>query len=275
MGCGLAKTLYEAGCPIAAAASRSRPSAEALVALVPGCAVADNGQAVAESCDLIFVTTPDGAIEAAARAVIWRTGHAVVHCSGATEIAALQCAADQGADIGGFHPMQSFADPLAAAASLAGCTITIEAEPPLDGTLRALAEALRCRVNRLPPGARALYHAAAGYGSQFVNVLLMEAAALWRRWDAGEEDVVRAFLPMLRGTLDSIESAGIAGGMPGPVSRGDTGSIEGHMAAFRELDAETRAFYVAHCRRTVALARAAGRIDAAAEAELLDVLGVG
>ncbi|MGQ0652443.1 MAG: DUF2520 domain-containing protein, partial [Betaproteobacteria bacterium] len=44
--------------------------------------------------------------------------------------------------------------------------------------LVALAERLGCRVNRLPPGARARYHAAAGYASQFINVLLREASKI-------------------------------------------------------------------------------------------------
>ena len=38
----------------------------------------------------------------------WRPGVSVVHCSGVTEVDALSAARDQGANIGGFHPMQTF-----------------------------------------------------------------------------------------------------------------------------------------------------------------------
>ena len=37
---------------------------------------------------------------------------------------------------------------------------------------------------------------------------------------ASEADTVHTLLPLAHGTLDAIESAGIARGMPGPVSRG-------------------------------------------------------
>ena len=69
-----------------------------------------------------------------------RDGVAVVHCSGVTEVSALQSASAQGALAGGFHPMQTFGDPAVAARSLPGCTITIEAPQPLDTMLVALAE---------------------------------------------------------------------------------------------------------------------------------------
>ena len=258
VGCGLAKAFGDAGCRVIAVASRSRDSAERLSGFAEGC-VPMTAQAVADACDLVFVTTPDGDIETATGSVTWREGQSAIHCSGVTEVSALAAAERDGAWIGGFHPMQSFTDPLAAAASLRGCTVTIEAEPRLNETLEALAEALGCPVNRLPPGKRALYHATAGYGSQFINVLLAEIATAWRGWGASDEDVVRAILPMIRGTLASIESAGIAGGMPGPVSRGDVATIEKHVAAIEDEDA--LAFYIAHCQRSVTLAKQAGRID--------------
>jgi len=200
---GLSMALHTAGFSITAVASRSLGSAQA-VADLTGCAPLDNAQGIADQCDLIFITTPDGSIATTADAIQWRAGQGVVHCSGATEVSALSAAARAGASIGGFHPMQSFGDPATSARALTGSTITIEADEPLDGVLTALAEGLSCRVNRLPEGKRALYHASAGYGSQFINVLLAETATVWRDWDASEEDVVRAILPMIRGTLDAI-----------------------------------------------------------------------
>lgn len=143
-----------------------------------------SAQQVAGACDLVFITTPDAAIEPTVAALSWRAGSSVVHCSGATEVNALCHARDQGAAIVGLHPMQTFgADAEATARSLAGCTVTIEAEDAaLDRRLVVLAGRLGCAVNRLPPGMRARYHAAAGYASQFMNALLAEAARVWATW---------------------------------------------------------------------------------------------
>lgn len=272
LGTALAWSFHMRGLHVVRAASRDALGAEALASRIEGCDIG-TAQQVADECDLVFITTPDAAIGATADALQWRPGMAVVHCSGVTEVAALDKAACEGALTGGFHPMQTFGDPLAAVRSLPGCTITIEAPQPLDGVLVDIAERLDCPVNRLPPGMRGLYHAAAGYTSQFINVLFREAAVLWRAWGASEPEAVRALLPLARGTLAAIESAGIAGGMPGPVSRGDLSSIGKHLQALDSLhDDALLALYRALCARTVSIAEGGARIEpdtAAAFGELL------
>jgi len=272
LGAALAWSLAERGLRVIAVASIVPADAERFAAPIAGCRVASNNQEVVDTCDLVFVTTPDGAISATAAQVRWRRGMAAVHCSGVTEVAALDSAARDGATTGGFHPMQTFGDPAAAVRSLPGCTITIEAQEPLNSTLVGISQRLECRVNRLPPGMRGRYHAAAGYTSQFINALFAEAATIWQSWGATEEDAVRALLPLARGTLASIESAGIAAGMPGPVSRGDVGSIEKHVAALSALGPGVMEFYRVVCDRTIPLGMQRGAIDEETAARLRKIL---
>jgi predicted short-subunit dehydrogenase-like oxidoreductase (DUF2520 family) len=260
LGSALAWSLGERGLTVAAVASLIDADAKRLAARIPECAVMSM-QEVVDTTNLVFVTTPDEAIGSTAAQVRWRPGVAAVHCSGVTEVAELASAARAGAMIGGFHPMQTFGDPMAAVRSLPGCTITIEAEEPLLTTLNGLAERLQCRVNRLPPGMRGRYHAAAGYASQFINALFSEATKIWQSWGATEEEAVRALLPLAKGTLSSIESAGIANGMPGPVSRGDVGSIEKHVAALSTMPPDVMEFYRVVCDRTIEIGVRRGAVD--------------
>ena len=279
LGKALAWSFSAAGLHVAAVASGSGPSGSAnastsaheLADAIPGCE-AMAAQAVVDRCDLVFLATPDSAIASACAALRWRAGVSVVHCSGVTEVDALSAARDQGACIGGFHPMQTFGDPAAAVASLPGSTITIEAGEPLNATLVALVGQLHCRVNRLPPGMRARYHASAGFTSQFINALFAEAARVWESWGATEAEALQAMLPMARGTLASIESAGIARGMPGPVSRGDVGSVEKHVAALAALSGHSLNFYRTLCASTIPLAVERGSIDEDTARRLLSVL---
>jgi predicted short-subunit dehydrogenase-like oxidoreductase (DUF2520 family) len=272
LGTALAWSFARSGRGVVAVASRSLVSAQRLAEGIAGCAVGD-AQAVVDASDLVFVTAPDDALAPVTAALRWRRGVAAVHCSGASELAVLAPAADAGAEVGGFHPLQSFAETEAAIASLPGCTVTIEAEEPLRAALVELAGALGCHVNLLPPGARALYHAAAGYASQFVNVLLREASTAWQQWGASEEQTLRALLPLARGTLASIEKLGVARGMPGPASRGDVGSIEKHVAALGAIDGDMLRLYRELCARSVVLALERGGIDAATAAKLRAALG--
>jgi len=256
----LAWSLTQRDCRVCAVASRSRSSALALAAPLEGCEVT-GAQQVADICDIVFVTTPDASIEATVQALTWRPGMGVVHCSGATEVGTLAKAAAEGASTGGFHPMQTFGDPAVAARSLPGCVITIEAQGALDAVLKRLAERLECTVNALPAGMRGRYHASGGYASQFINVLLAEAVHIWRSWGAEEDDALKALLPLLKGTIGAIESAGLDRGMPGPVSRGDTETVARHVQALAQMDDKALALYRELCRRTVPLAQRAGRIS--------------
>lgn len=90
---------------------------------------------------------------------------------------------------------------------------------------------------------------------------------------ASEADTVSALLPLARGTLDAIESAGIARGMPGPVSRGDVSTVAKHVAAMTQLGELLLSSYRLLCDRTVPLALARGGIDAATAERLRRILG--
>lgn len=271
LGQALALALQREGQPVAAVASARAASAQAMAAAL-GCRAVD-AQAVVNACDLVFVTTPDAAIAPVVRALRWRPGVAVVHCSGATDVdEALGPAAAQGAGVGGFHPMQTFADPEAAARSLRGCTVTVEArDPALDATLVGLADALGCPVNRLPPGMRALPRRGG------LRLAVHQRAAGRRRarvvqLGASEADAARALLPLARGTLAAIERAGIAGGMPGPVSRGDVHTVAQHAQALAGCEGDTLDSYRLLCRRTVQLALQRGAIDGVTAAKVRAML---
>jgi predicted short-subunit dehydrogenase-like oxidoreductase (DUF2520 family) len=253
IGTALAWGLARNGYAVAAVASRSRTSAEKLAAGVAGCRIMPGPQALADSVDLVMLTVPDDAIAATCAALNWRAGQAVVHCSGATELLALAPAASSGAHAGGFHPLQMFTEPETALRGLPGCTIAVEAEPPLLGMLSEMAEALGCHTLRLQPGKRALYHAGAGYVAAFVNALVQDALKVWSPLGLSRTDAIRALLPLLRGTADSIERSGPALGMAGPVSRGDLGTVEKHLRALGALDAGLLDLYRRLALRTVAL----------------------
>lgn len=272
LGQALAWSLAQAGLRVVAVSSRQEAHARALASPIKGCACM-SPQAVVDACDLVFVTTPDSVIGAVCDGLTWRAGQAVVHCSGATEVGVLAHALAQGASIGGFHPMQTFGDPHAAAQSLPGCTITVEAEQPeLMQGLLALVQRLHCLPNRLPVGMRGRYHAAAGYTSQFINALFDQAVRLWQTWGATEEEALRALLPLAQGTLSAIQSAGVARGMPGPVSRGDLSSIDKHLSAITPMGPQMLDFYKTLCAVTVPLARQAGGIDEAQAQQFTELL---
>ncbi len=221
----LAWSLARRGYDVVGAASRSRESATALAAGIAGAKVYEDPQRLLDDADLLMIAVPDDAIAKVAGALNWQARHSVVHCSGATEVAALATAAASGASTGGFHPMQSFTDRQAAIDSLPGCTIAIEAEGPLLDVLEGMAKALGCHPIRLPQGARALYHASGSFASSFLVRLLNDALDLWSAFGVPREEALRALLPLMKGTVAAIEANGPVRSLAGPIARADVGTV--------------------------------------------------
>ena len=272
VGKALAWGMARSGQRVVAAASRSANSAEQLAQRIEGCSAALHAQDVVEGSDLVFITVPDDAIATLAAGLRWREGVAVIHCSGATEVAVLEPAARVGAQVGGFHPLQLFADPDVALAGLPGCTIAIEAEARLLSQLERLAQALRCRTIRLPSGCRARYHAAAHYAAGFVITLLNEAVELWQGFGVGREDTIRALLPLLRGTAASVERLGLAQGLAGTYSRGDIGTMEKHLVELARVGPDALHLYCELALRSIPLGLERGGYDEQRAADMRALL---
>ena len=270
LGTCLAGVLSEAGFPVWAVAGRREDAAAALARRIPGC-LALTPQGAAEA-DLVFLTVSDDAIGPMADALQWRAGQAVVHCSGATEVAVLAAAERSGAMTGGFHPLQIFSDPQRAAGLLAGSSVAIEGPPMLEARLREIASRLGMDCIVLPAGARALYHGGASFAASFLLSMLHEAATVWAGFGVDQASALRALLPLARGTLDAAQAKGIAPAQSGPVSRGDAGVVRRHFEAMRALGGQHADFYREITRRQIALAEMNGRLDAAALQALRDAV---
>jgi predicted short-subunit dehydrogenase-like oxidoreductase (DUF2520 family) len=272
LGATLARAFARHGLPVRFVASRSHATAAHVAAQVPGSRAIDAAQAA--QADLVFLTVPDDAIAALAQRLPWRAGQAVDHCSGATELSVLDAAARAGASIGGFHPLQIFADPDVAIEQLAGSTVAIEGDARLTATLRGMAERLQMRSMTLPPGARALYHGGASFAASVLLSMLDEAVDVWGGFGIAPDQALQALLPLARGTLEAAARKGLAGALAGPVSRGDAGVVQRHHDAFARLGAEHLVFYREMTRRQLRLADAGGRLDGAQRQALADAAGL-
>lgn len=261
VGTALAVRLNSKGYTAAAVASRSAASAERLAEAIGGCSVAHSGQEVADIAELVFVTTPDDAIAPVVKQIRWHRGQSVVHCSGAASVDILEPARQMGAQVGGFHPLQTFASVSYAVENLPGSTFALEAEEPLLSTLQELATALDGHWVRLKAGDKVLYHAAAVMACNYMVTLVKLATDLWQVFGVPVPEATRALLPLLRGTVSNIGNVGLPDCLTGPVSRGDVGTIKKHLDALQELAPSLLAIYRELGLETIPVALAKGKID--------------
>jgi predicted short-subunit dehydrogenase-like oxidoreductase (DUF2520 family) len=263
----LAPLLAEAGYRVELVSSRSAASAETLAQRIAG-AVASTVARVADDADLVFITTPDAAIRAVAASVRWRPGQAVVHTSGVESSEALAAAAEQGALVGSFHPLQTFADAETARAILPGSLFAIEAEGPLRDFLGEVAESLGGSTIYLRPEDKAIYHAAAVLVSNYSVLLMKVAADLWLRLGIDRQTALAGLLPLLRGTVRNLESLGLPAALTGPISRGDVVTVERHLAALNEAAPEVASLYKELGLHTIPLALGRGGLEGEAAVHL-------
>ena len=92
VGTALAVQLSAKGYPVVAVASRTMQSAQKLADAVATCRAYENVQQISDNTDLIFITTPDDAIEPVAAKIKWHKGNLVVHCSGGNGLQLLRYA---------------------------------------------------------------------------------------------------------------------------------------------------------------------------------------
>ncbi len=272
VGTALAVGLSSNGYQVAAVSSRSQSSAQKLAGAVSNCQVFDNSQGVADTAELVFIATPDDAIASVASQIRWRAGQSVVHCSGADSTDILEPAKKSGARVGAFHPLQTFASIKQAIDNIPGSTFAIEADEPLLSTLKDMATALDGRWIELKADDKVAYHAAAVIACNYLVTLVKLATDLWQTFAIPPQQATQALLPLLRGTLNNIDTVGIPQCLTGPIARGDAGTIEKHLATLQKIAPTVVSTYCELGLQTLPMAVAKGRINQRQARELRAIL---
>lgn len=267
VGTALSLRLSGMGYRVVAVSSRNQTSAKKLAQTINDCQAVNN-QAVANAAELVFVTTPDDAIAPVVSEIQWHPGQSVVHCSGADSIDILTPAKKAGAQVGAFHPLQTFASVKQAIANIPGSTFAIEAEEPLLSTLKEMATALDGRWIELKASDKVIYHVAAVIACNYLVTLVKLATDLWQTFNIPTHQAIKTLMPLLQGTLSNINKVGIPQCLTGPVARGDTGTIKKHIRALEKVAPAILATYRELGLQTIPVALAKGRINQQQAAEL-------
>ncbi len=273
VGAVLGAALARAGHRVVAATGVSAGSVRRARRLLPGVPLLPADEVVARA-DLVLLAVPDDElaplVAGLAETKAWRPGQLVVHTSGAHGAGVLAPAARAGALPLALHPAMTFTGAPEDADRLAGTTFGVTAPEPLLPVATALVLQIGGDPVVVAEEARPLYHAALVVGANHLVTLVNEAADLLRR--AGVQQPARVLGPLLGAALDNALHAGDAA-LTGPVSRGDAGTVAGHLRTLSEHAPDSVAGYLALARLTAGRALAAGRLSATQAGPLADVLG--
>jgi predicted short-subunit dehydrogenase-like oxidoreductase (DUF2520 family) len=254
----LAASLRRAGVPVLGLWAR-RPDAARTAARTAGVAGFSSAppDLLLES-DVVLVAVRDAAIADVA-AMLCGTGlitkrHVLLHCSGASSASeVLGGVSDKVGGVGTLHPLRAISDTSAVATGLRGTVFGIEGDAMAQQVAQRLVTALGGAALPLAREQMAAYHAAAAMASNYV-VALVDAAAQALS-DAGMpmDQAVAALIPLAQGALANVAEHGAQRGLTGPIRRGDTQTVQRHLAALA-VRPETQALYRALGKATVKLA---------------------
>ena len=193
-----------------------------------------DGRVADPAAELVLLCVPDSVIGEVAAAVA--IGPWVAHVSGATPLAAL---APHRLRFG-VHPLQTLTRERGAE-QLDGAWAAIGGESPDALEMaRWLAETLGLRSFEIADADRALYHAAAVFGGNYLVTLHDVATRLLAEVGAPPEAIVPLMVRTIENGFD----------LTGPIARGDWATVEAHLATLEERAPDLAPLYQALAEAT-------------------------
>lgn len=206
---------------------------------------------------VVLLTVSDAAIPLVAQQLLDQNALAphtvVLHCSGRLEPSSLSFLLDAGVPVGRMHPLQPIAAASSEAPLFVGVAVGIEGAPAAQRVAEQLVRRLGGQSFSLEGVDPSLYHAAAVFASNYVVTLahvasqLMEAAGL-------SQPPLPLLLPLLTQAVENLRHQGLPHALTGPLSRGDTSTIQQHLDALRQRAPEHLALYQTLAQATLSLA---------------------
>lgn len=232
VGFSLGKLFAERGIEVAGYADRDTTCAAEAAQFTDTKCYRSNNE-LANDCDVLFFTVPDGLITTAYRSVLPETlaGKIICHCSGAlSSVKAFPDAAKLGTFAYSVHPMSAVSDRYNAYRELKDVFFTLEGAPGrLDEMKAFLTKGAGLEVQVIDPDSKERYHLAASVASNLVLALIQESIELLKECGFSEDRAIHALAPLVTGNASHAVTAGPVAALTGPVERGDTETLKKHL----------------------------------------------
>lgn len=275
LGTALARALATHGYRVEAVVARRKSHARACAELIATQPLILTSAQLDQlpSSDILFITTPDDAIESVAMQLAammksrarkmkgekGRRKRTALHASGALSSNILRSLRGAGFTIGSMHPLISVSDPVHGAESLRRAFFCIEGERAAQGVARSLVHALGAESFSISTKDKALYHAAAVMASGHMTALFDIATEMLTHCGLTMKRARAVLIPLLRSTLENLYTSDPARALTGTFARADTSTVRRHIEAINSSGmSDALATYIFLGLRSLYLAKQAG-----------------
>ncbi len=232
--------------------TRSQTSADEAVQFI------GSGRAVLHMSDMRaadawMLAVPDSQINAVANDVsnmtvagVFIASDAIIfHCSGALSSHVLQPVKALGYLVASAHCILSFSSPSSAVKQFLGTPCALEGDVLAKQTLQPAFENIGANCFDIAEKDKILYHAAAVFATNFLPVLHVVAADLWRSSGMPEAMIAPLNASLLEKAVQNIAMQGAAKALTGPAARGDTELVALQGKAVTDWNADAGSAYAA------------------------------
>ncbi len=251
---------------VAAVLNRSRSSSQQAVRQLGAGAAADCIDDM-PAADLWLIGSGDDQVLSVARALAAaRTDlddSLVFHLAGRFGLDVLAPLAERGAEVAAMHPVRSLTHAHLSIADFRGTACVAEGSPAALDRLQPLIAAIGGLWLPVSDIDRGLYHAAVSIVSNVTKGVAWKAQNWLTRAGLPDATATAVTHQLLATTLEDLFRSGARQSITGPVVRGDTRTVEAHLAALRRSYPDDIDVYRVLARTVLELARERGDLDAA------------
>ena len=255
MGFTFGKHLVSGGAKVAGYFSRSNESAKEAAAFT-GSSCYETMDALAEDCDAIFITVPDGQIADVAYALD-KSGDVLrnkilVHTSGAlsSRVFSNMRTPVHGCSI---HPIYAVSSKYESYKGFERAFMTLEGDETAISYFEPLLKKLGHGTRVISPENKVRYHASCVMASNLVIGLYNLAVENFTACGFEGEEAGKALMPLFKNNAENLVAYGMREALTGPVARGDMETVRKHMEV---LEGDSLAAYEALTNSLVKLVNA-------------------
>jgi predicted short-subunit dehydrogenase-like oxidoreductase (DUF2520 family) len=195
----------------------------------------DSNMEVIGASDIIAITTQDGVIKDIVKEIHEKTERLdeklFFHTSGAHPSSILKPLDEKGAILGSLHPLQTFPDIDSAIRVLSSTYIFIEGDERALRSLEVLGKSIGHAVIPIDGKNKVYYHLSAVFICNLLCALLYSGEDIMKKIGI----TLEPFFPIIIATLQNIELKGPLMSLSGPIVRGDSETVEGHIDALKNM----------------------------------------
>jgi predicted short-subunit dehydrogenase-like oxidoreductase (DUF2520 family) len=208
------------------------------------------------SADIYFIGARDDAIQKICEDLVTKKklnpSAIIMHFSGFLTSDILSCAQDLPCFIMSAHPVLSIADPATAIKNFSGTCFAVEGDAAALATINTLLTGIGGTVFRIKKEHKPQYHAALVMANNYLTTLHYQAVKNLQAAGVAEDMAKKLVSMLMNDSLNNVAQFHHPVALTGPLQRGDTATVTGHMAAL-DHDRVAKAIYAALGKGTLAL----------------------